>query len=367
MTTQPPESTPRSSAPPPLPTVSAAGQPSGGSSDIPRDASGGGNLGEHRDSGPLQAAGCPFGYGHVQPAVASQHARNTAMKAETAANEEHASGMVRDLSNKLDYTGYLALDQLLSAQRPLSEPEHHDELLFIIQHQTSELWFKLVVHELREAIRLTRLDRLDGTFKILARVKHIQAQLFNQWSVLATLTPSEYVQFRYVLGPASGLQSHHHRLIEFLLGRKDRKMLALFEHRGDLHEQMKVALESPSIYDEFLRLLARRGMAIPADALAHDLTVPHESHPGVVAVLKTIYEDPRLHWDFYEMAEKLVDVDEQYAMWKHRHMLVVERIIGYKRGTGGTAGVAYLRDRVGDRLFPELWEVRTELRGVGGM
>ncbi len=274
-----------------------------------------------------------------------------------------AAGMVTDLKDKLDYASYLALDQLLSAQRPLSSPEHHDELLFIIQHQTSELWMKLVVHELMEAVRLTKEDHLEGTFKILARVKHIQAQLLSQWSVLATLTPSEYVQFRHVLGPASGLQSYQHRMIEFLLGRKDARMMSLFKHRHDIYSRLDAALNAPSIYDEFLRLLARRGMPVPQEVLNRDVTVPHQSHPGVVAIFADIYSNPRQYWDFYEMAEKLVDVDEQYSLWKHRHMKVVERVIGYKRGTGGTAGVSYLKDRVDDRLFPELWDVRTELKG----
>ena len=278
-------------------------------------------------------------------------------------NPAAAAGMVTDLKDKLDYASYLALDQLLGAQRTLSSPEHHDELLFIIQHQTSELWMKLVVHELKEAVRLTREDRLEATFKILARVKHIQAQLLNQWSVLATLTPSEYVQFRHVLGPASGLQSYQHRMIEFLLGRKDVRMMPLFKHRADIYGQLEAILNAPSIYDEFLRLLARRGMAIPTESVERDFTQPYQSNPAVTAVFKHIYENPHAHWDFYEMCEKLVDVDEQYALWKHRHMKVVERVIGYKRGTGGTAGVAYLKDRVDDRLFPELWDVRTEITG----
>jgi tryptophan 2,3-dioxygenase len=236
-------------------------------------------------------------------------------------------------------------------------------LLFIIQHQTSELWMKLVVHELLEAVRLTRADQLEATFKILARVKHIQAQLLSQWSVLATLTPSEYVQFRHVLGPASGLQSYQHRMIEFLLGRKDPRMMPLFKHRADIFGRLDAILRAPSLYDEFLRLLARRGMPVPQEAVERDFTQPYQAHAGVVEVFKTIYENPAKHWDFYEMCEKLVDVDEQYSLWKHRHMKVVERVIGFKRGTGGTAGVAYLRDRVDDRLFPELWDVRTEIKG----
>jgi tryptophan 2,3-dioxygenase len=279
------------------------------------------------------------------------------------ASSNAAAGMVTDLRNKLDYASYLALDQLLSSQKTLSSPEHHDELLFIIQHQTSELWMKLVVHELKEAVKLTREDRLEATFKILARVKHIQSQLHNQWSVLATLTPSEYVQFRHVLGPSSGLQSYQHRMIEFLLGRKDARMLALFTHRADIHAQLESLLHAPSIYDEFLRLLARRGMNVPLEAVTRDFTQPYQSNPGVVGVFKVIYENPEKHWDFYEMCEKLVDIDEQYSLWKHRHMKVVERVIGYKRGTGGTAGVSYLRDRVDDRIFPELWDVRTEIKG----
>jgi tryptophan 2,3-dioxygenase len=267
------------------------------------------------------------------------------------------------LSNRLDYAGYLMLDQILTAQKPLSNPEHHDELLFIVQHQTTELWFKLMLHELREALRLVAASQLESTFKILARVKHIQAQLLNQWSVLATLTPSEYVQFRHVLGPASGLQSFQHRQVEFMLGRKDRRMLAVFEHRAHIHQELLHALESPSLYDEFLRHLARKGMPIPAEVLHRDVSEPHAAHPGVVAVFKTIYENPHAHWDFYEMAEKLIDVDEQYALWKYRHVKVVERVIGFKRGTGGTAGVPYLRARTDDRLFPELWDVRTEIEG----
>lgn len=275
----------------------------------------------------------------------------------------HAAGMVTDLENKLDYTDYLGLDQLLTAQRPLSNPVHHDELLFIIQHQTTELWFKLVVHELKEACKLIREDHLEGSFKILARVKHIQAQLLNQWNVLATLTPSEYVQFRHVLGPASGLQSYQHRMVEFLLGRKDPKMMPLFKHRHDIYAMLDECLKSPSVYDEFLLYMSRRGVAIPKEVITRDFSIPHVSHPGIVEAFRLVYENHRVNWDLYEMAEKLVDIDEHYSLWKHRHVKVVERIIGYKRGTGGTAGVAYLRERVDDRLFPELWEVRTEIKG----
>jgi tryptophan 2,3-dioxygenase len=276
------------------------------------------------------------------------------------------AGMVTDFANKLDYAGYLGLDQILSAQRPLSKPEHHDEMLFIIQHQTTELWFKLVVHELKSALRLVAEDHLEATFKILARVKHIQAQLLNQWSVLATLTPSEYAQFRHVLGPASGIQSFQHRQIEFMLGRKDEKMLAVFRHKPDIHAELERALRAPSLYDEFLRYLSRHGFPVPKEVVDRDFSAPRPSHPGIVEVFRSIYEHPEGHWDAYEMCEKLIDVDEQYSLWRYRHVKVVERVIGFKRGTGGTAGVAYLRQMLDDRLFPELWDVRTEIREVTG-
>lgn len=275
------------------------------------------------------------------------------------------SGMTTDLHGKLDYGQYLNLEQVLSAQKTLSVPEHHDELLFIIQHQTSELWFKLMIHELREALRLIRADHLESTFKILARVKHIQAQLLQQWSVLATLTPSEYVQFRHVLGPASGIQSYQHRIIEFMFGRKDRRMLAVFAHKPEIHAQVEAAFLAPSLYDEFLRYMARKGYAIPQDVVERDVTVPHTANPAVVEAFRQVYENPAQRWDAYEMCEKLVDVDEAYALWRYRHVKVVERVIGFKRGTGGTAGVKYLREMVDDRLFPELWDVRTEIKEVG--
>lgn len=270
-------------------------------------------------------------------------------------------GIRVDLHGQLDYSTYLSLPQLLGAQRPLSSPPHHDELLFIIQHQATELWFKLVIHELRAAMRMVRDDALEGSFKILARVKHIQAQLLNQWSVLATLTPSEYVQFRHVLGPASGIQSAQNRMVEFMLGNKDRRMVALFRHDPAAHAELEHALLAPSLYDEFLRHLARRGMPIPPEVLERDVSEPHEAHPGVIAVFRTIYENPESYWDSYEMAEKLVDIDEAQCLWRFRHVKVVQRVIGFKRGTGGTAGVSYLQ-KITDRVFfPELWDVRTEI------
>lgn len=271
------------------------------------------------------------------------------------------TGMTTDLAGKLDYLKYLALDQVLSAQHPLSQ--HHDEMLFIIQHQTSELWFKLMIHELDEGLRLLASDELETAFKVLARVKHIQAQLLSQWSVLATLTPSEYVKFRGLLGPSSGVQSYQHRRVEYMLGRKDEKMLAVFRHHPGVHAVLERQLRAPSIYDASIAYLARRGLPIPAAVLARDVSVPHAFDEGVLRAWLMVYEQPEKYWDAYELAEKLVDIDEAYSLWRYRHVKVVERIIGFKRGTGGTAGVAYLRQMVDDRLFPELWDVRTELRG----
>ena len=270
--------------------------------------------------------------------------------------------VVTDFSDRMTYSGYLQLDQLLSAQKPLSHPVHHDEMLFIIQHQTTELWFKLVLHEVRAAISFIQRDELEPCFKILARVKHIQAQLVGQWSVLATLTPTEYGEFRHVLGPASGFQSPQHRLIEFIMGNKDARMLEVHRQSPEAFVALDAALRAPTIYDEFLRHLARRGMAVPRDVLDRDVTEPHRSHPGLVALFRQVYETPQQNWDAYEMAEKLIDVDEQFALWRFRHVKVVQRIIGMKRGTGGTSGVGYLARGVDAVFFPDLWDVRTELR-----
>lgn len=264
-----------------------------------------------------------------------------------------------DLHGKLDYSSYLGLDTLLSAQRPLSQPEHHDELLFIIQHQTSELWMKLVIHELKAAIAHIRADQLEPCFKILARVKQVQRQLFEQWAVLETLTPTEYAQFRHVLGPASGFQSHQYRAVEFLLGNKDRNALRVFSHRAAVHAELQRLLDAPSLYDEFLRFLHRRGLAVPRDLVDRDWSEPYRPNEALLPVLKSIYDDPARHWDAYEMCEKLVDIDQQFALWRFRHMKTVERTIGHKPGTGGSSGVSFLQKVVTTRLFPELWDVRT--------
>ena len=303
--------------------------------------------------------GCPFGHG--KPTSSDTPAAPSGSPLAPPPAPTPDTGLTTDLSGRLDYRKYLDLDRVLSSQTPLSS--HHDEMLFIIQHQTTELWFKLMIHELDEALRLLAADQLEATFKILARVKHIQAQLLSQWSVLATLTPSENVKFRHHLGPSSGVQSFQHRRIEYMLGRKDAKMLAVFDHLPEVHALLEQQLRAPSIYDATLAHLARRGFRIPASVLSRDLTTPHQPNEGVLKVWLTIYENPDQHWDSYEMAEKLVDIDEAYSLWRYRHVKVVERIIGFKRGTGGTAGVAYLRSMVDDRLFPELWDVRTEIKG----
>jgi len=268
-------------------------------------------------------------------------------------------GYITELAADTSYGGYLELARLLSAQRPRSS--HHDEMLFIIQHQTSELWMKLLLHELAAAIEHVKADRLAPCFKILARVKQVQRQLFEQWAVLETLTPSEYALFRNVLGPASGLQSHQFRAIEFMLGNKNARLVDLQKHDAEIEAYLLGLLNSPSLYDEFLRYLARRGMPVPAERVERDWTAPYQRHPGVTAVFKTVYENTERYWAEYDMCEKLVDVEENFVLWRFRHVKTVERIIGFKKGTGGTAGVAFLRKTLELSLFPELIDVRTEI------
>lgn len=272
---------------------------------------------------------------------------------------ELESGIETDLRDRLSYGGYLHLEQLLSAQQPLSQPPHHDEMLFIIQHQVAELWMKLVVHELRAAIAHLRVDDLNPCLKILARVKQVQRQLFEQWAVLETLTPSEYLEFRHVLGPSSGFQSLQYRLIEFLLGNKNAAMLAVFAHDPDQQVVLRAALEAPSLYDEFLAYLARQGHAVPRACLERDFSQPHQRNAELVDVLRRIYEDTEHYWADYHMCEQLVDVEESFQLWRFRHMKTVERIIGYRRGTGGSSGVGFLKKALDLTFFPELLEVRT--------
>ncbi len=271
------------------------------------------------------------------------------------------SGIERDLHDRLTYDGYLQLGTLLSAQQPLSDPPHHDEMLFIVQHQVAELWLKLIVHELTAAIAFLDADNPGPCTKGLARVKQIQRQLFEQWAVLETLTPSEYLEFRDVLGPASGFQSLQYRLVEFLLGNKNADMLDVFAYRPEAQATLRTALESPSLYDAVLHWLARRGHAVPADVLDRDVTQPHRRSAALVPMFRIIYENTEAHWNAYHLCELLVDVEESFQLWRFRHMKTVERIIGFRRGTGGSSGVGFLRQALDLTFFPELFEVRTVL------
>ncbi len=270
-------------------------------------------------------------------------------------------GITTDLRDRLSYAGYLQLDTLLAAQRPLSDPQHHDEMLFIVQHQVAELWMKLFIHELRAAIAHLQRDETDPCHKIFARIKQVQKQLAEQWSVLETLTPSEYLEFRHILGPASGFQSLQYRLIEFLLGNKNADMLPVFAHDPTGQAALREALEAPGLYDEFLRHLARQGHAVPPVCLERDWSRPHARTPALLPVFKRIYEDTDAHWEAYHLCEQLVDLEVNFQLWRFRHMKTVERIIGYRRGTGGSSGVGFLRQALELTFFPELFDVRSEL------
>ncbi|WP_300008468.1 tryptophan 2,3-dioxygenase family protein [Pseudonocardia sp.] len=261
----------------------------------------------------------------------------------------------------LSYGAYLHLDEVLGAQHPVSRPEHHDELLFIVQHQTSELWLKLVLHELRAVCAHLAADDLRPALKGLARVKHIQRQLTEQWSVLATLTPSEYAEFRSFLGTSSGFQSHQYRAVEFALGHKDAAMLAFFDHDASARALLADQLARPSLYDEFLALLARRGHDVPPALRERDVTLAHVFAPELVPVFRRIYENAGEFWEAYEACEELVDLEENVALWRFRHLKTVERVIGTKRGTGGSSGVGFLRAALDLTFFPELYAVRTEI------
>ncbi len=266
-----------------------------------------------------------------------------------------------DLRGAMTYGSYLDLDHLLSAQHPRSSPEHHDELLFIVQHQTSELWLKLVLHELRGARAFMAHDDLAPALKCLARVKNIQRTLTEQWSVLATLTPREYAQFRGALGNASGFQSHQYRAVEFILGNKNAAMLKVFEPEPAAHELLTELLESPTLYDEFLRFLARQGFDVPAEVLTRDVRQPWAFSPALVPVFRQVYESTDTPWGVYEACESLVDVEDAFQLWRFRHLLTVQRTIGAKTGTGGSSGLGFLRRALDLTFFPELYAVRTEI------
>jgi Tryptophan 2,3-dioxygenase (vermilion) len=271
------------------------------------------------------------------------------------------SGIVTDLSKTMSYGAYLALDQVLGAQHPRSRPPHHDEMLFIIMHQTAELWLKLIRHELDSARTLLAADDLAAALKRLARIKHIQETLIQQWSVLATLTPTEYVQFRGVLGNASGFQSAQYRAVEFALGNKNAKMLKIFDAEPANQAMLREELHRPSLYDEFLRYLARHGHPVPTAVLERDVTKAHVFTPELVPVLAAIYRNEHEHWEAYETCEELVDLEDNFQIWRFRHLRTVARTIGRKTGTGGSSGIDFLQRALDLTFFPEIYAVRTEL------
>ena len=277
----------------------------------------------------------------------------------------HTEGIVRDEKAQLDFSAdmsygdYLQLDAILSAQHPLSPA--HDEMLFIVQHQTSELWMKLMLHELHAAIQHIANDELNPAFKMLARVSKIMEQLVHAWDVLATMTPPEYSALRPYLAQSSGFQSHQYRCIEFAMGNKNAAMLKPHAHHPERLATVQAAYAAPSLYDEALRLLARRGLTLPASHLQRDWTQPYEANDEVEQAWLQVYRDPKAHWDLYQLGEELADLEDAFRLWRFRHVTTVERVIGFKRGTGGTGGVSYLRKMLDVVLFPEIWRLRTQL------
>ena len=271
------------------------------------------------------------------------------------------SGIVTDLSGRMTYGSYLALDQLLTAQHPVSEPQHHDEMLFIIQHQTTELWLKQLLHELSSARELLARDDLREALKRIARVKRIQDVMTQQWSVLATLTPTEYAQFRGALGNSSGFQSVQYRAVEFALGNKNEKTLSVFADHPANFALLTAEWEKPTLSDEFLRFAARRGLPIPSSILQRDVREPYRETPELVPAIREIYQDPSRYWDLYEACEDLVDLEDNFQFWRFRHLKTVARTIGMKVGTGGSSGVGFLQRALDLTFFPELYTVRTEI------
>jgi tryptophan 2,3-dioxygenase len=264
-----------------------------------------------------------------------------------------------DFQRAMSYGDYLHLDKILSSQRRLSN--HHDEMLFIVIHQASELWMKLILHEVTAAIQCIRANNLEPSFKMLSRVSRIQQQLIQSWSVLSTLTPAEYMEFRDKLGQSSGFQSYQNRLIEFALGNKNVHTLSVYQHDTDLYNQMQTALHEPSIYDAAINALMKRGLPIDQEILQRDCSQPYEPNASVEDAWLTVYRNVDQYWDLYELAEKLVDIGNQQQMWRFSHMSTVERIIGNKQGTGGSSGVNYLKRALDQHFFPELWSLRTKL------
>ncbi|QBY53966.1 tryptophan 2,3-dioxygenase [Cupriavidus oxalaticus] len=289
--------------------------------------------------------GCPFS--------------GAASASQTASQRDGWHGAQMDFAKDMSYGDYLGLDQILSAQHPLS-PDHN-EMLFIVQHQTTELWMKLMLHELRAARESVKADSLPPAFKMLTRVSRIMDQLVQAWNVLATMTPPEYSAMRPYLGMSSGFQSYQYREIEFILGNKNAAMLKPHAHRAEHLALVEAALKTPSLYDEAIRLMARRGFAIDAECVERDWTQPAGYNASVEAAWLEVYRNPSAHWELYELGEKFVDLEDSFRQWRFRHVTTVERVIGFKRGTGGTEGVSYLRKMLDVVLFPELWRLRTDL------
>ena len=290
-------------------------------------------------------SGCPM---HATPA--------TTHATEAIVTQEKAQ---LDFSNTMSYGDYLHIDQILSAQHPLSPA--HDEMLFIVQHQTSELWMKLMLHELHGAISHIARDQMAPAFKMLARVSKIMEQLVHAWDVLATMTPPEYSAIRPYLGQSSGFQSYQYRCIEFALGNKNAAMLKPHAHSAERLALVQAAFEAPSLYDEALKLLARRGIAVPNSHLQRDWTQPYAASDAVEQAWLQVYRNPEQHWDLYQLGEELTDLEDAFRLWRFRHVTTVERVIGFKRGSGGTGGVSYLRKMLDVVLFPEIWTLRTAL------
>ena len=268
-------------------------------------------------------------------------------------------GAQMSFDGRMSYGDYLNLDAILGAQRPLSGA--HDEMLFILQHQVSELWMRLAIHEIAAARLAIRNDQLPPAFKMLARVTRIFEQLNNAWDVLRTMTPSEYTEFRDTLGQSSGFQSYQYRQIEYMLGNRNHAMLRPHAHKPDIKEMLETELATPSLYDEALRLVNRVGIAIPSAVLERDVSQTHQPNDQVETAWKTVYQNNEDYWDLYQLAEKLVDFEDYFRRWRFNHVTTVERIIGFKRGTGGTGGVSYLKKMLETELFPEIWHVRTQL------
>jgi tryptophan 2,3-dioxygenase len=304
--------------------------------------------------------GCPAGHGAPPPPPPAQGgAADPLDQADPADPLDPLDQAELDFAGRMSYGDYLHLDAVLGAQHPLSPA--HDEMLFIVQHQTSELWMKLMLHELRAAMAAVAADELPDAFKMLARVSRIMEQLVHAWDVLATMTPPEYSAVRQHLARSSGFQSWQYRCIEFCLGNKNAAMLRPHAHRPDRLAQVQADFAAPSLYDQALRLLARRGLPVPASHVARDWTQPYPESAAVQAAWLVVYRAPKAHWDLYQLGEELADLEDAFRLWRFRHVTTVERVIGFKRGTGGTGGVSYLRRMLDVVLFPEIWRLRTEL------